>query len=335
MIEVMHLSKHYRVHQRDGGALGALKALFRRRYSIVKAVDHVSFSVAPGEIVGFLGPNGAGKTTTLKVLAGLLHPTAGSVSVGGYTPRERRREFLESITMVLGQKQQLIWDLPPEDTFLLNKEIYGVSDADYKKRLDRLLSMLDLAGLIKRQARKLSLGERMKCELAAALLHEPKVLFLDEPTIGLDVNMQQALRSFIASYNKETGATILLTSHYMADVTALCERVLVINEGRLVFDGDLNAIVERMGAEKHVKLHFSAPIIAEQLATFGKVVRHDGLEAELLVPRDRAAEVAQRILAALPIADIGIEDPPVEAVIGAFMAMTAPAAAADDTVTVS
>jgi ABC-2 type transport system ATP-binding protein len=324
MIEVRALSKIFRVHERAGGLAESIKTFFKRKYRDVPAVTNVSFSIAPGEIVGFLGPNGAGKTTTLKMLAGLLHPTSGEASVAGFTPRERKREFLTSITMVMGQKQQLNWDLPPEDTFLLNKEIYGVSDADYRARLDRLDQLLSLNELMTRQTRKLSLGERMKCELAAALLHEPKVLFLDEPTIGLDVNMQQALRQFIASYNQETGATILLTSHYMADVTALCKRVIVINEGKLIFDGDLGAIVERMALDKAVRLTLSAETEREKLRRYGRIERADGFEAELRIPRGEVAEATARILAELPVVDITIEDTPVEAVIGQFMEGTQP-----------
>lgn len=326
MIEVENLVKHYQVTKREGGFGKSLRAFFQRQRETVKAVDGIGFTIPKGEIVGFLGPNGAGKTTTLKMLAGLLYPTSGRVSVAGFTPQERRRPFLSTIAMVLGQKQQLIWDLPPADTFLLNKEIYGVSDADYKERVGELTEMLDLGALVTRQARKLSLGERMKCELAAALIHRPQVLFLDEPTIGLDVNMQQALRDFIADYNKRTGATILLTSHYMADVTALCKRVIVIERGKLLFDGDFAAIVERMALDKAVKLNFSAPVGREKLEGYGGITRAEGFEAELRVPRGAVAAVAQRILAELPVADIAIEDTPIEAVIGQFMRSgTAPA----------
>ncbi|HEY4162909.1 MAG TPA: ATP-binding cassette domain-containing protein [Dongiaceae bacterium] len=324
MIEVTDLVKHYSVAKREGGFAKTLRAFFKRERETVKAVDGISFAIASGEIVGFLGPNGAGKTTTLKMLAGLLHPTSGRIDVAGFQPQDRKRAFLTRIAMVLGQKQQLIWDLPPVDTFLLNKEIYGVSDADYTTRVAELTEMLALGDLVNRQARKLSLGERMKCELAAALIHRPQVLFLDEPTIGLDVNMQQALRDFVADYNRRTGATILLTSHYMADVTALCKRVIVIAEGRLVFDGDLAAILEKMALEKSVKLHFSAPVLRERLASYGAVETADGLEAELRVPRGTVAAAAQRILAELPVADIAIEDTPVEAVIGRFMSGRVP-----------
>jgi ABC-2 type transport system ATP-binding protein len=319
MIEVRDLVKHYQVTKREGGFAKSLRAFFKREYDTVKAVDGIGFSIPKGEIVGFLGPNGAGKTTTLKMLAGLLHPTAGTLSVAGFKPQDRARDFLGTIAMVLGQKQQLIWDLPPADTFLLNKAIYGVSDADYRERIGELTEMLGLSTLVTRQARKLSLGERMKCELAAALIHRPQVLFLDEPTIGLDVNMQQVLRDFIADYNKRTGATILLTSHYMADVTALCKRVIVIDRGRLIFDGDFAAILERMALDKAVKLHFSSAVARESLGSFGTVNRAEGLEAELRVPRGAVAATAQRILAELPVADIAIEDTPIEAVIGQFM----------------
>jgi ABC-2 type transport system ATP-binding protein len=316
MIEVKDLTKHYRVHERQPGLLGSLRSFVRRRYREVRAVDAISFDIGKGEIVGFLGANGAGKTTTLKMLSGLLHPTSGTATVAGFTPKERRREFLCSITMVMGQKQQLVWDLPAEDTFLLNKEIYGIADDVYRQRLSDLSNMLDLHDLRQRQVRKLSLGERMKCELAAALLHGPQVLFLDEPTIGLDVNMQQALRGFIADYNRRFGATIILTSHYMADVTALCRRIIVIDHGRLIFDGDLRALVERSAITKILKLRFDTPQSPEGLARFGTVGACDGLQAELRVPRDFVTDVANRLLSELPVADIGIEDVPIEDVIG-------------------
>jgi ABC-2 type transport system ATP-binding protein len=327
MIEVTDLTKHYRVHERQPGLMGSLRSFVRRRYREVRAVDAISFEIGKGEIVGFLGANGAGKTTTLKMLSGLLHPTSGTATVAGFTPRQRQREFLCSITMVMGQKQQLIWDLPAEDTFLLNKEIYGVADEIYRQRLADLSDMLELHDLRRRQVRKLSLGERMKCELAAALLHGPQVLFLDEPTIGLDVNMQQALRGFIADYNRRFGATIILTSHYMADVTALCRRIIVIDRGRLIFDGDLRALVERSAIAKILKLRFSAPQTRDRLAAFGTVVACDGLEAELRVPRETVTEVAARLLNDLPVADIGIEDVPVEEVIGRLFQQGGPAPA--------
>lgn len=328
MIEVKDLTKHYRVHERLPGLMGSLRSFVNRQYRLVRAVESISFDIDRGEIVGFLGPNGAGKTTTLKMLAGLLHPTAGTAIVAGFTPKQRQREFLCSITMVLGQKQQLIWDLPAEDTFLMNKEIYGVPDDAYRERLSELTEMLDLMDLLKRPVRKLSLGERMKCELAAALLHRPQVLFLDEPTIGLDVNMQQSLRGFIADYNRRFGATILLTSHYMADVTALCRRVIVIDQGRLIFDGDLRALVERSAVHKILKLRFASPQSRERLAAFGTVGACDGLEAELRVPRESVTDVSGRLLGEFPVDDIGIEDMPIEEVIGRMFRQTADAPAA-------
>ncbi len=316
MISVEHLTKHYRVHHKRPGFLGSLSSLVRRRSHVVEAVRDVTFSITPGEVVGFLGPNGAGKTTTLKMLAGLLHPTAGRVSVAGFTPQRRERAFLETITLVMGQKMQLSWDLPAADSFLVNQAIYDIPEPVFRRRLAELSAMLELDGLLTTPVRKLSLGERMKCELAAALLHGPRVLFLDEPTIGLDVNMQQALRRFIADYNARSGATVLLTSHYMADVTALADRVLVIDSGELVFDGDLRRLVEREAPHKLLRLEFRLPQPAAALARYGELRRCAGLEAEIRVRREHVAEVAARLLGDLPVADINIEDPPIEEIIG-------------------
>ena len=245
MIEVRDLEKHYTVHEKEPGFAGSLRSFVRRRSHTVRAVAGVSFTIEPGEIVGFLGPNGAGKTTTLKMLAGLLHPSAGSARVADAIPRERRTSFLKTITLVMGQKQQLMWDLPAYDSFLVNQAIYEIPDTQFRQTMAEFSALLDLDGVLKKQVRKLSLGERMKCELAAALLHRPGVLFLDEPTIGLDVNMQVRIREFIAEYNRRFAATVILTSHYMADVTALCRRIIVIDKGRIVFDGDLSALIER------------------------------------------------------------------------------------------
>src|SRR5499427_260314 len=292
MISVRQLTKHYEVHEKQEGFLGSLRALFHREYKAVKAVEDVSFEIAPGEIVGFLGPNGAGKTTTLKMLSGLLHPTSGEVSVAGFVPKRRQREFLTTITLVMGQKQQLIWDLPAADSFLVNQAIYDIPDEVYRERVGELTEMLGLGGLLNKQVRKLSLGERMKCELASALLHGPKILFLDEPTIGLDVNMQQAVRRFVADYNKRTGAAIILTSHYMADVEALAERVLVIDGGRLVFDGNLSALVAERAPNKVLRLQLAHPVSPERLAVFAPVRMFEGLTAELLAPRGNVATIA-------------------------------------------
>jgi len=320
VITVERLSKHYQIHEKEPGLLGSLRAFVRRRNRTVRAVEEVSFKIAPGEVVGFLGANGAGKTTTLKMLSGLLHPTSGQVTVADFVPKRRQRAFLTTITLVMGQKQQLDWDLSAADSFLVNQAIYNIPDAVYRQRVAELSELLALDGLLNKQVRKLSLGERMKCELAAALLHQPKVLFLDEPTIGLDVNMQQAVRDFIAEYNARYGATVILTSHYMADVTALARRILVIDQGKLVFDGDFRALVERMAPQKVLKLRLRQPVDAASLSRYATVRAQEQLQAELLVPRQEVARLAAKLLDELPIDDIGIEEVPIEEVIGRVLA---------------
>jgi ABC-2 type transport system ATP-binding protein len=319
-IIVNNLSKHYEVHQKEAGLRGSLASFFRRRYETVKAVDAISFSIDPGEMVGFLGPNGAGKTTTLKVLSGLLHPTSGEVQVNGFTPFERRHPFLKQITLVMGQKQQLFWDLPAQETFEVNRVIYEVPEAEYRRTLADLTDLLELGDLLKKQVRKLSLGERMKCELAAALLHRPRVLFLDEPTIGLDVTMQARVRDFVAAYNRRYDATVLLTSHYMADVTALCKRVIVINRGRVLYDGNLQSLVEQVAPHKLIRITLSEPVERSALAAYGEVQRLEGLEAELSVGRAETTRVGARLLAELPVADVNIAEPPIEEIIGEVFA---------------
>lgn len=309
------LVKHFQVHHREPGLRGALGSLVRRRYTSVKAVDGLSFRIEPGEIVGFLGPNGAGKTTTLKCLAGLLYPTAGHVSVLGFTPHRREREFLSQITLVMGQRNQLLWDLPALDTFLVNQAIYDVPEPQFRETLDELVRLLELGPLLTKQVRKLSLGERMRCELAASLLHRPRVLFLDEPTLGLDLNAQAAIREFIQEYNRRHGATVLLTSHYMADVTALASRVLVIDQGRLQYDGDLRVLIERMAPYKLLQLTLERPVDPADLRALGEVEASDGMKVSLRVPRERTKDAAARALGQLPVADVTIEDAPVEAII--------------------
>ena len=314
MIEVEHLRKWYQVHRRPPGVKAALRSLFHRPYETVKAVDDLSFSIGAGERVGFLGPNGAGKTTTLKVLSGLLHPTEGRVSVGGFTPRDRSRAFLEQITLVMGQKQQLLWDLPPSETFLLNRAIYDIPRSQYDETVAELTRLLDLAPLLGKPTRQLSLGERMKCELAVALLHRPKVLFLDEPTIGLDVSMQAIVRTFVRSYNERFGATVLLTSHYMEDVAALCPRVMVIDHGRLIFDGGLPELVHRVRPDKRMLLRLSKPVSIADLQMLGSVVTHTDAEAVVQVTQAALQGSVSRALATLPLRDLLIEDPPLEEV---------------------
>jgi ABC-2 type transport system ATP-binding protein len=285
-----------------------------------RVLRDVSFGIAEGEVVGFLGPNGAGKTTTLKCLTGLLHPTSGSVRVLGQAPHDRRRDFLERITLVMGQRNSLFWDLPAADAFAVNRAIYRIPAAQYRETLDELVALLGLEPLLGRQVRTLSLGERMRCEIAGSLLHRPQVLFLDEPTLGLDVNGQAAIREFLQAYNARHGATVLLTSHYMADVTALAKRVLVIDHGRLRFDGDLAALLETHAPYRLLQVTLGGPASAGELARYGEVEGVDGAKATLRVPRGETAAVAARLLAELAVADVSIADPPVEEVVRAVFA---------------
>ena len=314
MIEVSQLRKWYRVHRREPGLRAALRSLLRRRYEIVRAVEDISFGIGAGERVGFLGPNGAGKTTTLKVLSGLLHPTEGKVTVAGYVPQRRERGFLEQITLVMGQKQQLLWDLPPSETFLLNRAIYDIPQKQYQQTMAELTQLLDLGPLLGKPTRQLSLGERMKCELAVALLHRPRVLFLDEPTIGLDVAMQSTVRSFIRAYNERFGATVLLTSHYMEDVAALCPRVMVIDKGRLIYDGALTELVRRVRPDKRVHLRLSRPVQRSEIEAVGRVVDHCDGEAVVQVSQESLQAAVARALSSLPLTDLTVEDPPLEEV---------------------
>ncbi len=310
MIVAKNLTKHFKVHKREPGFGAAMKSLFVREYETVKAVDGVSFSIERGERVGFLGPNGAGKTTTLKVLAGLLHPTSGDVSVEGFVPFKREAALLQKITLVMGQKSQLIWDLPPSETYALNRAVFDVPKAQFDKTLEELTALLDLGDLIKKPARQLSLGERMKCELAAALLHGPTTLFLDEPTIGLDVAMQLAIRDFVRRYNQQHQATVLLTSHYMDDVVALCPRIIVIDRGTIVHDGELKSLIKSMDPDKRVS--FTSAIADADLAKLGTVLSKDGKRITLRVPESELANVVSHLLGTLKVADLGIEDPPLE-----------------------
>jgi ABC-2 type transport system ATP-binding protein len=319
-IVVRNLTKIYRVHEREAGLGASLKSLVRRRYRSVRAVDSISFEVQAGEVVGFIGPNGAGKTTTLKMLSGLLYPTSGSAEVEGAVPWKREPEHLRRISMVLGNKSQLMWDIPPLDTFHVLGEIYRVDRAELERTLEELVGLLEIADLLGKQVRNLSLGERMKCELVAALLHRPSVLFLDEPTLGLDVTMQARLRSFIAQYNRRTGATVILTSHYMADVVALCPRVILIHEGRLLYDGELSGLAERLAPFKLIRMALrpGREGTDEILASLGcavHVVEAQNGRFTLRVGRADAPAITARLLEILPVADISVEDPPIEAVI--------------------
>ena len=324
-ISVQNLSKFYEVHQKEPGLVGSLKSFVLRKSYDVKAVDDISFSIESGELVGFLGPNGAGKTTTLKVLSGLLYPTGGEVSVLGFTPWQRQADFQRRFALVMGQKSQVWWDLPPMETFLINKEIYEVPDARFRATLDELVQILELEDVINVQARKLSLGERMKCELLAALLHRPQVLFLDEPTIGLDVVAQQNIRNFIREYNARYGATVILTSHYMRDVEALCDRVLIIDKGNLVFDGDLDTVVRRYADYKFLTVTFETPVAEAALAEFGAVVSYRPRTTTLRIARDSVPQVSGRLLQDYPVLDLNIVEPEMDEVVRQFFSGGQPA----------
>lgn len=327
-ITVADLSKTYVVPVREPGLRAAVRSLIRRRTQEVRAVDRIAFAVGHGEVVGFLGPNGAGKTTTLKMLSGLLYPTSGEARVLGFIPSRRERSFLSQITLVMGNRNQLAWDLPALDSFELNRAIYRIPEADYRRARDEFVELLELGDLLAKPIRNLSLGERMKMEIAGALLHRPRVLFLDEPTIGLDVTMQRRLRAFIAEYNRRWDATVLLTSHYMADVEALCRRVIVIHHGRILFDGDLSGLAGQFSAHKTIRatLDDGAAPGGEtpDLSRYGEVLERDGSRVTLRVPKADSARVAARLLTDLPVADLTIEEPPIEDVIDKVFAAAPP-----------
>ncbi len=312
-IHIRDLRKIYVVGQQESGAKGAVQGLVHRRKLQIPAVDAISFDLDPGEVVGFLGPNGAGKTTTLKILSGLLYPTSGEVNVLGFVPWKREKPFLRQMTLVMGQRNQLVWDIPALRSFELNRVIYRIPVENYRRMLAELIELLDLEPLLHKPVRNLSLGERMKCEIAAALLHQPKVVFLDEPTIGLDVTMQRRIRSFIAAYNRRFGATILLTSHYMADVEALCKRVVIIHHGKILFDGELKTLVQKFTEQKTIVVQIAD--CQANLASYGEVLSCEDGRFTLRVPRTDTARVTERILADLPVIDLLVEDSPIEEVI--------------------
>jgi ABC-2 type transport system ATP-binding protein len=316
IILVENLSKTYQVPEREPGFGAAVRSFFKRKYKDVKAVQQVSFRIAQGEIVGFLGPNGAGKTTTLKMLSGLLHPTSGQANVLGFIPWELKPEYLRSMTLVMGQRNRLSWDIPAADSFLLNQAIYRLSDEEYKKTYKELDEMLELEPLMRKPVRNLSLGERMKCEIAAGLLHRPKVLFLDEPTIGLDITGQARIREFLREYNRRTGAAILLTSHYMADVTALCERIIIIHHGQLKYDGGISELSRKIAPFKLIGVML-AQSNSHNLAKYGTPVQNeeDSEKSYIQVRAEDVTRVTAGLLADLPIHDITITDPPIEDVI--------------------
>ena len=314
IISVKDLRKYYQVFDKEPGILGTVKSLFNRKYSDAKAVDGISFEIDEGELIGFIGPNGAGKTTTLKVLSGLLYPTSGDVSVLGFTPWNRKTAYLKQFSLVMGQKNQLFWDLPAIDSFNLYKEIYEISDLEYKKTLNELVELLDVSEILKVQVKKLSLGQRMKMELIAALIHSPKLLFLDEPTIGLDVVMQKTLREFVASYNKIKNATIILTSHYMLDVKELAKRVIIIDHGKILFDGLLAEVIKKFSSHKVLNISFEKEVKESDLVKFGDVSENNGLFS-IGIKREDISDITEQILKKFPVEDLTIEEPQIEDII--------------------
>lgn len=313
-IELQHLSKAFRTYRKEKGVIGAVKGLVRREYTETRAVRDVSFSIEEGEFVGFLGPNGAGKTTTLKMLSGLLHPTGGRASVLGFTPWERKDAMKRQISLLMGQKNALWWDLPARESLELNRAIYEIPREDFDRSVGELTEMLNVREQLDVMVRELSLGQRMKMELIAALLHRPRVLFLDEPTIGLDVVSQQTVREFLKEHNARSRTTIMLTSHYMQDIELLCQRVILIDHGQVMFDGPLTQIVEKFAANKIIEAKFSEPVVCD-FAPLGTILEQKPAEVRIEVPRNKVAEVCRRLLDQATVADLTVTEPPIEEVI--------------------
>ena len=319
IISVKNLVKRYEFYRKQAGLWGTIKSFFYRKKLYSDAVSSISFDITEGEIVGFLGPNGAGKSTTLKMLSGILYPSGGTMSVLGFNPEKRQKEFKKQFGIIMGQKDQLVRDLTPMDNFILFKEFCEVSDADFKQIFDELVSLLDIKDILDVQVRKLSLGQRMKCELVAALIHNPKVLLLDEPTIGLDVVAQKNIRDFIKKYNKLKKTTIMLTSHYMDDIKELCERVIIINHGKIIYDGKLSELISTYAKDKMIKITATDPIEKINLEPFGDVEDYQEIRASIRVPREKVKEVAAKLISSnLPIDDILIDEMPIDDIIRAI-----------------
>ena len=314
IIKTQNLSKQYRIHKKEPGLLGSLKGLVNRQYETVDAVKNINLTIEAGELVGFIGPNGAGKTTTLKMLSGLLHPSSGNAQVLGFTPSQRNKELLKQISLIMGQKAQLWWDLSLHDSLLLQRDIYEMNQTDFKKSLEELTELLDLQDFLKIQIRKLSLGQRMRGELAAAFIYRPKVMFLDEPTIGLDIIVQKKIRDFIATYNERHNATIILTSHYLEDVRKLCKRVIIIDKGTIGYDGSTEDLIKKHVDHKRIVLTLSKPVTKEDLAKYGQVEDFSDIKVTIRVPRQETSARAAAMLTQLPVEDIAIEEPSLEAV---------------------
>ena len=319
IIRVKNLVKSYELYRKESGLWGSVKSFFYRKKEFAEAVRDISFTIKEGEVVGFLGPNGAGKTTTLKILSGILYPTSGVVEVLGFIPHDRKKEFKKQFGIVMGQKDQLVRMLPAMDNFLLFKEFYEAPEGEFDKSLEELIELLDVKEFLNIPVRKLSLGQRMRCELIAALLHNPKVLFLDEPTIGLDVVAQKNIRDFIRKYNQKKKTTILLTSHYMEDIKELCERVIIINFGKIIYDGKLSDLIAKYATEKIIKITATDTISRESLEKFGRVDDYQDIRALIRVPRDRVKSVAAELISSdLPVDDIFIEDMPISDIVRAI-----------------
>lgn len=314
-IEVKNLSKTFVYHKKQEGLLGSLKALFKRELLVKEAVKNISFTIEQGEFVGFIGPNGAGKTTTLKMLSGILTPTSGEARVLGYSSEKRQDEFKKKMSIVLGQKSQLWLTLPAIETFNLIQKMYEIPDSVYHKRLKELSDLMEVGDLLHVQARKLSLGQRMKCELIASLLHDPKILFLDEPTIGLDIISQKKIRDFLLKYNKEKKITIILTSHYMEDIKSLCQRIIVINEGKLILDDALEKVISKYSINKVVKVIFEERVLKKDLLEIGKIISYSSFETELSIPVEDFKEKIGQLIATFPVNDLTIADVTLEEII--------------------
>lgn len=314
-ILVDKLVKEFYVNQKEAGILAGVRSVFKPKKKVVLALDNISFSVKAGELVGFIGPNGAGKTTTLKILSGLLYPTSGLVQVLGFDPWEKRHEYLKKISLVMGQKNQLWWDLPAIETLELNRAIYEIPRRDYKRNLDELVALLEVENFLNIPVRRLSLGQRMRLELVASLLHRPEVLFLDEPTIALDIFGQTKIRDFLIDYNRRSGATVLLTSHNMDDIFGVAKRVIVINKGKIIFDGSLQFLIDSFAGKKVVKVYFDKDADVKRLEQYGKLLKVDFPEVVISVPREVVALAAAEILQNFPVADINIEEEPLEKII--------------------
>jgi ABC-2 type transport system ATP-binding protein len=323
VIELRRLSKTYRVYQKSEGLWAAVRGLFRRQFKEVAAVREISLDVQQGEFVAFLGPNGAGKTTTLKLLSGVITPTSGEARVLGYVPWKRDNAYRRRFALVMGQKNQLWWDLPAQESFRLHQQIYGIEPRQFERTRDELLDLLDVRDLVRQPVRELSLGERMKMELIAALLHSPEVLFLDEPTIGLDVVAQHNVQSFLRHYQEERKITILLTSHYMKDVAALCRRVVIIAKGTIIYDGSLSGIIDRFSTHKIISLLFADEHVPGDLARYGDVIEHHPPKAKLRVPRAVVSDLLAAILRDHPVEDVSVEDLPLEQVIAELFSQAA------------